>query len=378
MKVGSRRMMGTWLVGLLLGVAPARGQQQKPLMAEDVFKNVQALKGIPVTEFMATMGFFSAALGYNCTNCHGDESLGNWEQYAADPPIKQTARRMILMVNGINRNNFGGARAVTCYSCHRGAGAPKAVPSLAEQYGEPPPEDPNEIEIVRQASTTPSADQILDRYIQAAGGAARLAALTSFVGKGTYEGFDTYHAKVPVEVFAKAPGQRTMIAHTQNGDSVTAFDGRAGWTAGPDKPLPVLALPTGGDLDGVKLDADLSFPARIKQALTNWRAGFPATTIDDRDVQVVQGTGAGGSRVKLFFDKESGLLVRLVRYTTTVVGVIPTEIDYSDYREVSGVKMPFHWIVTWTGGRSNIVLSDVQANVAIDAAKFGRPAPPAR
>jgi len=376
MKLGSRRMFGTWVVGLLLGVAPARGQEQKPLMAEEVFKNIQALKGIPVTEFMATMGFFSAALGYNCTNCHGDESLGNWEKYAADPPIKRTARRMILMVNGINKDNFGGAHVVTCYSCHRGAGAPKAVPSLAEQYGEPPPEDPNEIETVRQTSTTPSADQILDRYIQAAGGAERLTGLTSFVGKGTYEGFDTYHAKVPVEVFAKASGQRTMIAHTQNGDSVTAFDGRAGWTAGPDKPLPVLALPAGGDLDGVKLDADLSFPARIKQALTNWRVGFPGATIDDRDVQVVQGTSAGGSRVKLFFDKESGLLVRLVRYTSTVVGVIPTEIDYSDYREVSGVKMPFHWIVTWTGGRSNIVLSEVQTNVAIDPAKFGRPAPP--
>ena len=97
----------------LLGLLPVRGQtaaQQKPLMAEDVFKNVQVLKGIPVNQFMETMGFFSAALGYNCTNCHGDEVLGNWAKYADDIPVKQTARRMIQVVNTINKNLFGGGK----------------------------------------------------------------------------------------------------------------------------------------------------------------------------------------------------------------------------------------------------------------------------
>jgi len=366
------------VVCLLLGVASAHGQAgsgQKPLLAEDVFKNVQVLKGIPVNQFMDTMGFLSASLGYNCTNCHGDASLGNWAGYADDTPIKRTARRMILMVNTINQSNFGGTRRVTCYSCHRGAGDPKAVPSLAEQYGAPPPEDPNEVEIVRQAATTPSADQVLDRYLQALGGAQRLAGLTSFIGKGTYEGFDTYHAKVPMEIFGQAPFRRTIIVHTQNGDSTTAFDGRTAWIAGPDRPVPVLALAAGGDSDGVKLDADLSFPAGIRQALGQWRTGFPAATIDDRDVQVIQGASAGGTRVKLFFDKQSGLLSRQVRYTDTVVGIVPTEIDYSDYRDVLGVKVPFHWVVTWTDGQATIQLSELQPNAAIDPAKFARPAP---
>ena len=117
----------------------------------------------------------------------------------------------------------------------------------------------------------------------------------------------------------------------------------------------------GGDLDGVKLDADLSFPARIKQALNNWRAGLPGHHHRrSRCLKSSREPTRRGSRVKLFFDKESGLLVRLVRYTSTVVGVIPTEIDYSDYREVAGVKMPFHWIVTWTDGQSTIELSEVQ------------------
>src|ERR1700676_1567357 len=172
------------------------GTEEKPLMAEQVFKNVQVLKGIPVNQFMDTMGFFSASLGLNCTYCHVTESLGNWEKFAEDVPLKRTARRMILMVNAINKDNFQGRRVVTCYSCHHGGQRPKVIPSLAEQYSTPE-EDPNEVEIVGSAPAGPSAEQILDKYIQAVGGTQHLAALTSFAAKGTYEGFETFHMEVP-------------------------------------------------------------------------------------------------------------------------------------------------------------------------------------
>lgn len=375
MKVRAKRILRAGLVCLLLGLLPASGQtgaQQKPLMAEDVFKNVQVLKGIPVNQFMETMGFFSAALGYNCTNCHGTEVLGNWEKYANDTSVKQTARRMVIIVKTINQSLFGGQEAVTCYTCHRGSPTPKVVPSLLEQYSEPPPDDPNEVEISPRVPATPTADDIFDRYIQALGGAQRLAGLSSFIAKGNYDGFDSYHGKVAVEVYARNTGQRTVIVHTQNGDSVTAYDGRNAWIMGPDKPVSVLQLVPGGDMDGVKLDADLGFPGGLKQALTELRAGFPATTIDDRQVQVVQAM-AGGSRVKLFFDKQTGLLTRVVRYSRTIVGPVPTQTDYSDYREVAGVKLPFQWRLTWTDGQSMFSLDDVQPNVPIDSAKFAKP-----
>ena len=375
MKFECKPILRAGLVCLLFGLLPARGQtqeQQKPLMAEDVFKNVQVLKGIPVNQFMETMGFFSAALGYNCTNCHGDEVLGNWEKYANDTPVKQTARRMILVARTINQSLFGGREAVTCYTCHRGSPTPKVVPSLLEQYSEPPADDPNEVEVSRRAPATPTADDILNRYIQALGGAQRLAGLTSFVGKGSYDGFDSYHGKVTVDVYAKNTRQRTVIVHTQNGDSVTAYDGRNAWIMGPDKPVSVLQLAPGGDLDGVKLDADLAFPGGLKQALTELRTGFPTTTIDEREVQVVQAM-AGGSPVKLFFDKQTGLLTRVVRYSKTIVGSVPTQIDYSDYREVAGVKLPFQWRLTWTDGQSTFSLENVQPNVGIDPAKFAKP-----
>jgi photosynthetic reaction center cytochrome c subunit len=376
MKAVARQATGIAAVCLMCA-AMASSQQapgEKPLMAEQVFKNVKVLKGIPVGEFMDTMGFFAASLGLNCVYCHVAESMEDWDKFAEDVPRKETARAMILMVNAINKGSFGGRRALTCYSCHRGAEHPKVVPSLADQYTVPL-EDPNEIEIVKDAPQGPSADQILDRYIQAIGGAQRLASLTSFAGKGTYEGYDTYHEKVPLEIYAQAPGRRTIIAHTQNGDSTTTFDGRAGWVAAVDKPVHLLPLLPGSELDGAKLDADLCLPAGIKQALAQWRNGFPVTTIEDREVQVIQGIAGGGSRVKLYFDSKTGLLVRQLRYTNTIVGTIPIQIDYSDYREVAGVKMPFHWIVTWTGGQSIMELSEVQPNVPIEATKLSKPAP---
>ena len=358
-------------------LAPASGQtaaEPKPQMAEDVFKNVQVLKGISVSEFMGTMGFFSASLSLNCTDCHISESSADWGKYADDTTLKRTARRMIVMVNTINKNNFAGRRAVTCYSCHRGTIFPKVIPNLAEQYGTPPADDPNEVEIRVNVPGTVSAEPILDKYIEALGGAQRLAGLTSFTAKGTYQGYDTDLEAVPFDIYAKAPAQRASVIHLRIGESTTIYDGRSGWIAASDKPVRLLTL-AGEDLDAVKLEAALAIPTGIKQALGQWRAGFPKASIGDREVQIVEGKAPGGSRVKLFFDKQSGLLVRVVRYTDTAVGIIPSQIDYSDYREVAGVKLPFHWVATWTDGQSTVELSEVQPNAPIDASRFAKPAP---
>ena len=364
---------------LLLSEAPVAGQppaaDPKPLMAEQVFKNVQVLKGISVNEFMETMGFFAAALGYNCTNCHVEQSLQDWSKFADDVPAKRRARGMITMVNNFNKIGFGGRRALTCYTCHRGSGIPKVTPSLAEQYGSPI-DDPNEVEVFAVNPNALTVDQILDRYIQAAGGAQKLAGLNSIYGKGIYEGFDTDSLKVPAELFAQAPGQRSMVAHLSLGDSITTYDGRAGWIAGPDKPVPVLAVPAGPDLDTLRLDAALAFPGGIKQALSQWKTGFPNTAINDRDVDVLEGQTARGTRVKVFFDKETGLVARVVRFADTVVGIVPVQTDFLDYRDVSGFKIPFKRIETWTDGQSTTELSEVKINVPIDAAKFGRPPAP--
>jgi outer membrane lipoprotein-sorting protein len=181
----------------------------------------------------------------------------------------------------------------------------------------------------------------------------------------------------PLQIFAKAPNQRTTILHSPYGDMTTTYDGRSGWLAAPteSKPAPVMAL-TGGNLEGAGVEAELSFPGQIKRVLGDWVVG-PSTLIGDRDVRIVQGKKASGSPVKLYFEEESGLLARVVRYSQSPVGRVPTQIDYEDYREVSGIKIPFKWTSTWTDGRTVFELKSVQVNVRIDATRFTKPTPPA-
>ncbi len=355
----------------LLTIAGAGAYAQPGQVSEQAFKNVRVLKGIPVDQFMATMGFFSASLGETCTDCHSAESGGNWDKYADDNPRKNTARAMIGMMNAINKTYFGGKREITCYSCHRGVERPDVTPNLADLYGPPPSKEPDELR-APTSRKAPSADQILDRYMQAIGGADRVATLTTFAAKGTYQGYQD--EKYPVDVFAKAPNQISTVVHTSAGDSTTTYDGRAGWIAGPATERPVASLElTDGDLDGAKLDAALWFPAQIKTALAQWRAASPAS-IDGRDMQMIQGTDNGRYPVNLYFDSKSGLLTRVVRYAESPVGLNPTQIDYSDYREVAGVKLPYRVTVTWLDGKSTTVFTEIDANVAIDAARFAKPA----
>jgi zinc protease len=263
---------------------------------------------------------------------------------------------------------------VTCYTCHRVSSRPDFIPSLAEQYTVAPPKEP--YDVTEAPPGTPTAQQTLDKYLKALGNADALAKLTSISAKGMYAAYETEMMDVPVEIFAKAPAQRTMIVHTLFGDTIVTYDGQSAWTAGPEalKVLPVLQL-TGGELESARLDAQLSFPGQIKKLLTEWRVGEP-TTIDDSDVQVLQGTADNKSPVTLYFDDKSGLLVRQVRYIDSKVGIDPLQIDYSDYRDVAGIKIPFHVVVTWVDNQSTTQLTEIKANVPIDAAKFAKPNPP--
>jgi photosynthetic reaction center cytochrome c subunit len=346
--------------------------EQKPLTAGEFFKNVKILANLPVNEFMTTMGFFSASLGYSCENCHGADT--GWENYAADNQAnKQTARRMILMMTAINKNYFGGKQVLTCYTCHRGGDQPTITPNLAALYSAPS-EEPKDI--VQQAKGASSADRIFDIYLQALGGLQRLANLTSIAAKGTMLGYGVGAEKQSLEIYAKAPSQRTTIIHSPEGDNITTLDGRSGWIAGPqiagpEIPVPVLTL-TGGDLDGLKLEASLTFPTSINQAFSQWRVGLQ-TEIDDHQVQVVQGSTPGGAFATLYFDADSGLLIRVMRYTDSFVGRFPTQIDYSDYREVSGIKVPFRWTVVWLDGQQTFELTEVKLNVPIETTRFAKP-----
>jgi len=384
---------GLAIIGLIVA-ALARAQtppQEKPVLAEQVFKNIQVLRGIPVDDFLGTMGIMAAALQFDCSDCHVGAGTDKVD-WAADTPRKRMARSMVNMVATINKTNFGGRQMVTCWTCHRNRDKPLVTPSMAIMYGTPAYEPDD---VIVQAPGAPSAESILDRYIQAVGGVQRLAGLTSFTGKGTSVGFGGFGGGGDVEIIAKAPDKLATIIlfkqETGRGDQVRTYDGRAGWVRTPLNVLGEFQL-TGTDLDGARVDAQLSFPGQIKQILTNWKTGPPTSitdlpapssqsslqqgvTSETHVVDVVQGTGPRDLLVTLYFDKQNGLLLRELRYGSSPIGRIPTQIDFADYRDVGGIKLPFHITYAWLDGRDSIVLNEIKTNVPVDETKFGRPAP---
>jgi photosynthetic reaction center cytochrome c subunit len=349
--------------------APAQTTSDVPL-SEQAFKNIQMLRGIPVDTFFDAMGMFANAMGNDCTFCHVSKAYFDKTAFAEQTPRMQRARGMIAMMNTINKNFFKGEPRVTCYTCHAGSQSPRSDPSFMSQYGTPV-EDPN----VRDFPTDKRVDaaQVFDKYVQAVGGAERLATFTSFTAKGTYAGFDTSFDKVPIEIYAQAPSKQTTVVHLEIGASTRTFDGTNGWMAGPDTPMPLVTL-TQGNLDRNRIEAMLNFPsaALLKQAYPEWRGG--RTAIDDKEVIVLQGTSEGQPVANFYFD-ESGLLIRFIRWTRTPVGFVPTEVNYSDYRDVSGVKVPFKRQITQTYMQMMVELNNVQANTRIEATRFAKPAP---
>jgi hypothetical protein len=343
----------------------------RPPLVDDVFKNVQALKGLGVDDFLLTMGIMSAAVGSDCVGCHPSAGTDSVD-WALDTPRKRTARRMVQMVTALNRDNFGGRQVVTCWTCHRGRDKPVTTMTLDTVYGEPPLEFDD---VLTPAPNVPTVDQVLNTYLQAIGGAGNAARITSFVATGKSVGYRGFGGGGIVELSAQAPDKRaTHISfpeYPDRGVSVRTYDGRTGWIATPLAVVPKYQL-SGSERDGARLDAQLSFPAQIRQALTDLRVGPPAT-IDDKDVTVVQGNGPNGTLATLYFDDASGLLVRMVRHGRSPIGRVPTQVDYSDYRDVGGIRFPFRWTFAWLDGRDSFEFGEVKLNVPVDAARFGEP-----
>jgi photosynthetic reaction center cytochrome c subunit len=303
------------------------------------------------------------------------------------------ARLMVTMVANLNKNNFGGRQLVTCWTCHRNRDKPLVTPVMDTIYGTVTIE-PDDVIVATEG--LPSPESILDKYIQAAGGAQRLASLKSFVGKGTSVSFGGFGGGGDVELVAEAPDKRATIIlfkeATDRGDQIRTYDGHAGWVRTPLNVLGEFQL-SGGDLDGARLDAQLSFPGQIKQVLMNLKTGPPGTITDlpapasqaslqkdvtlgqTHDVDVVQGNGPRGLLVTLYFDRKTGLLLRELRYGNSPIGRVPTQVDFADYRDVNGIKLPFRITYAWLDGRDSIVLNEIKTNVPVSEAKFGRPAP---
>jgi photosynthetic reaction center cytochrome c subunit len=347
--------------------APAAPATEKK--AEEQFKNIQVLKGIPADQLIPTMQFITASLGVECDFCHVQGAFDK-----DDKKPKQTARKMMDMMFAINKDNFSGHREVTCYSCHRGTTDPVSIPLvMTEEPKEAmggPKKPADEGAKAKEEAAWPKAEQLLDKYVQASGGAAAIEKVTSRVMKGK---IDFGMISAAIDIYTKDPDMRVSFSHMTEGDNITAFDGHAGWMGAPGRPVREMH---GSDLDAASIDADLHLPTHLKQMFSELKV-TGTEKIGDHDAYIVVGQREGKPPIRLYFDQQAGLLVRLLRFGETALGRMPTQIDYADYRDTDGVKIPYRWTLARPGGQFTIQISEVKQNVPVDDAKFAKPpAPP--
>jgi len=335
--------------------APVAGKN-----AEQVFKNIQVLKGTLSDHIFPAMEFISNSLGVNCTFCHVENHFDK-----DDKKPKKTARAMMRMTLALNKSTFDARREVTCYSCHRGAQHPEDVPLVAAQpsgsttfslSGENEPLPTN----------LPTVSEILHRYIASLGGEQALRQITTRVEKATatFGGVST-----PLEIFTTASRKQSIVRHLGKGDSVTTINTDAGWFVMPGRAARPIAE---ADLDGALLDADLQFPLQIREIFPELRREYPEK-IGDREAYILVGIRENLPIVKFYFDQGTGLLIRQIRFAESPFGQNPTQIDYSDYRAVDGVQIPFRRTTSQPAARSVIQLNRIQQNVRINDSVFAPP-----
>ena len=361
--------MAVLLAAAFLSAAVAVTAQEAKVPAKTAvqqFKNIEVLKDIPADELIPTMQFIAGALGVDCEFCHVQHAMDK-----DDKKEKQTARKMMAMELTLNADHFDGHIEVTCFTCHRGSPHPINIPILSPEIANKPPHEHAEANESAAKPNLPTAEVILDKYLAATGGADAFHKIKTRIEKGT---IDAMGEKYPVEIYSEGPDKRVSISHPSFGESVTAFNGQTGWLGSPRGAHPMGTL----ENEAARMDAQLYFPARARELFQQFNV-LPGETVGGHATYLVTAKGAGLPPVKLYFDQQSGLLLRQVRYAETPLGRNPTQVDYVDYRETDGVKIPYQWTLTRTNGSFTIQIQTVQQNAAIDEKLFVMPppAPPA-
>ena len=362
-------------------------QDDKP--AEQINKNIQALKGLPNSQLLTVMHFMRTSLGVRCDYCHIAENGKYWMD---DKPPKQVARRMIEMVSEINKANFGGQPVVTCNTCHRGQTKPVAVPAIGQGvFANTTREEPG----TKSPDPLPTVDQILGRYYQAIGGQTAAQKITTRVIKLSWLRPKLVNGGTPnaamiargetweMEIYQKAPNKYLAVITSPNGIIYQGFNGKTGWVKTPQGQREMNTAEFARVTRQADLLGDFALKERYSQMSVTGRE-----KIDDREVYVVEALGAQhlGAQAslpaptrrteKLFFDTQGGLLLRRTVLTPTVLGLDPEQTDFKDYTEVDGVKLPFITIVSYLDdshlGTTRKYI-DVKQNVPIDDSKFEAP-----
>jgi photosynthetic reaction center cytochrome c subunit len=381
--------------------------------AEQFYKKIEVLKGVPAEEVHPAMEYITTALGVGCGYCH---VIGHFDQ--DDKREKHVARSMMAMTMAMNSTVFDGKREVTCYTCHRGAA--KAASTLL-LTGDKAPTEPTAMEIfptlaiknltsldanmspskapatimsgpapapkpaAAPAAALPSVTDVFSKYEQALGGEAAVNKVTSLSFKGTADMLvppppappgvtppPPMMGTVPAEYYMKAPKGVISVTFPGRPPVATGFDGTIAWHNTPIRE-------DTGDERRMLVELGEKFPGlEFRMGHTNVQVDA-MEKIGDRDTYRVVGTRKDGYPVldRINFDIQTGLLVRSYTTMQSVIGAFPEDTFYEDYRDVSGVKVPFTMRVVSAEGNRTYKWSQIDANAPVEDAKFAKPVPPA-
>ncbi|MBP6715671.1 MAG: photosynthetic reaction center cytochrome c subunit [Acidobacteria bacterium] len=373
-----------------------RADQDGPL-APTKYKDIQVLKDVPVADFDVTMHYFGVSLGWTCQNCHvRDQATGEFN-YAAEHRFKTTAREMVEMVKVVNAGDYGAK--INCVTCHQGHNEPLGLP-VAQMYtpeqvtamaaqaaaqaarqggagarpgGAGPGGQPGAARGQQTPPPPPPFEPIIEKYIAAMGGQATLDKLQTRVTTGTM--LNRSSQQVPFTIEEKGNKIRVTMT-TAQGPATYAFDGKSGWqqVAGKTEDLDIFRTQQIARLNDLRRAADFS------KRYTNLQAGRP-TRLPSRtpggaaiNVNLVQGEIASSVVERLFFDTTSGLLLRrqVISRAPSVNGTLVETIDYSDYKDVAGVPVPFTIRLNNWNTLETYTVTDVKTGAAVDDSKFGK------
>ncbi|MGO8793893.1 MAG: hypothetical protein ACLQLC_03640 [Candidatus Sulfotelmatobacter sp.] len=224
-----------------------------------------------------------------------------------------------------------------------------------------------------------SVDQVIAKYLDALGGADKIAAITTFSEKGDLYGVLTqighkekgsfaFYFKAPNLNFRMVLGENNVLLRMVGCDGTKSWDidrfrHRSEFIPKPGKeyactkgyrPLP-LSVPAPNlrfQLKGKK-----KVGSQLAWAVKVWD---PKSTADDT----------------YYFNAQTYLLIRWVSYSSSFTGQGPfSEVErlYSDYRDVGGIKLPFKVTQRWANSEQITTLREVLINGPIEDAQFQEP-----
>ena len=338
------------------------------LTVEQADKNIKVLNGMPESQLIPTMKFITVSLGVACTYCHVMKD-GQMDTAADDKETKRIARGMMEMVMQANATTFHGEPQISCYTCHRGQAIPQRAPSfpvalkLMPPPGAPPPQSPS------PTPPLPTADEVLNNYTNAIGGRVAIEKIKSAVIRGTVANASGSTGTFEADQIAPGKGYDTIT--TQRGTRIRVLNQQRGW----EKTAFGVNELAGQQLQDVKLSLALFGNLNLKDQFTKFEV-VGTDKFANHDAYVVKATRPDQKRERLYFDSESGLLLRRVTEMNSKIGVIPEETDFDDYRDVEGMKLPGTIrlsLIDTQNPTSTRKIDKIEFNTPIENSKFDKP-----